>query len=185
LCLCYHPVLDHAHLYRSIYHREYTPRWTADHISSTVACQVGVVRLIYRQAGWQPPTTLVLLLCTTGSITYYIGFVAPYDKIDLLLHRFRHSVRQDRCTTTSFSSLRTMGSICYYVGFVAPYEGIDMLLHRRFRHSVWWDLSATAPNRQLQIEHDSEHRPRPFVYDSVDFTELSSKLPSEPLSEPC
>jgi hypothetical protein len=34
LCLCYHPVHDHAHLYRSIYHRGYTPRWTADHISS-------------------------------------------------------------------------------------------------------------------------------------------------------
>jgi hypothetical protein len=35
LCLCYHPVPNYAHLYRSIYHHGYTPRWIADQISST------------------------------------------------------------------------------------------------------------------------------------------------------
>jgi hypothetical protein len=138
------------------------------------------------------------LLASWMAATYYVGFVAPYGGIDHLLRRFRCSVRQDRSPTTSVSSLRTVGSIyhyvvlvaphgsiCYYVGFIAPYGGIDMLLHRRFRHSVRRDLSATALNWQLQIEHDFEHRPRPFVYDSADFTELSSKPPSEPLSEPC
>jgi hypothetical protein len=37
LCLYYHSVPDYTHLYRSIYHRGYTPWWTADHISSIVA----------------------------------------------------------------------------------------------------------------------------------------------------
>ena len=33
-----------AHLHRLIYHRGYPPRWTTDHISSTVVRQVGGVR---------------------------------------------------------------------------------------------------------------------------------------------
>jgi hypothetical protein len=77
--------------------------------------------------------------------TYYVGFVALYDRIDHLLHRFRRSVRQDRSPTTSVSSLRTAGSMYYYVVLVAPHDGIDLLLCR-FRRSVWGDRYVTSPS---------------------------------------
>ena len=45
LCaLCHHLVSDYTHRLPIIYHHGHPPRWTADHISSTVARQVGGVR---------------------------------------------------------------------------------------------------------------------------------------------
>jgi hypothetical protein len=91
LCLCYHPVPDYAHLYRSIYYRGYTPRWTVNHILSTpryqnsrareldgTALQVlGIVDEFYLQFNHflRKKITIILLDVLNPSLDHGVGVV--------------------------------------------------------------------------------------------------------------
>ena len=60
LCaLCHHLVPDYMHRLPIIYHHGHPPRWTADHISSTVARQVGDVRADPWRTRWDLTTNVV------------------------------------------------------------------------------------------------------------------------------